>query len=99
MVAAPQIEKVHGPARRAIAKGLHAHNIAATGKSDYRRLTLTIRERGKIVGGLAAETFWGVMFVSLLWVSDKHRGHGCGSALIGTAEKEARSRGVRKVYL
>jgi len=96
---APRIEKVHGPARREIVKGLRAHNRAATGKSDYRRLTLTIRERGKIVGGLAAETFWGWMYVNLLWVSDKHRGHGCGSALIQAAEAEARNRGVRNVYL
>jgi GNAT superfamily N-acetyltransferase len=96
---APQIEKVHGPARREILKGLLAHNVAAAGKSDYRPLTLTIRSRGKIVGGLAAETFWSWMFVSLLWVSDKHRGRGHGSALIRTAEAEARSRGVRNVYL
>jgi GNAT superfamily N-acetyltransferase len=99
MVAAPQIEKVHGPARRAIVKGLRAYNIATAGKFDHRPLTLTVRERGKIVGGLAGETFWGWMFVSLLWVSDAHRGHGHGSALMGTAEKEARSRGVRNVYL
>ena len=96
---APQIEKVHGPARRAIVKGLRAYNVATAGKFDHRPLTVTIRERGKIVGGLAGETFWGWMFVSLLWVSDKHRGHGHGSALIETAEAEARSRGVRNVYL
>jgi len=35
----------------------------------------------------------------LLWVSDNHRGQGHGSALIRTAENEARSRGVRNVYL
>jgi GNAT superfamily N-acetyltransferase len=99
MVAAPQIEKVHGPARRAIVKGLRAYNIATAGKFDHHPLTLTVRERGKIVGGLAGETFWGWMFVSLLWVSDAHRGHGYGSALMGTAEKEALSRGVRNVYL
>src|SRR6201990_3581331 len=94
---APQIEKVHGPARRAIVKGLRAYNVATAGKFDHRPLTVTIRERGKIVGGLAGETFWGWMFVSLLWVSDKHRGRGHGSALIQTAEAEARSRGVGNV--
>jgi GNAT superfamily N-acetyltransferase len=99
MVAAPQIEKVHGPARREIVKGLRAYNVATAGKFDHRPLTVTIRERGKIVGGLAAETFWSWMFVSLLWVSDKHRGHGYGSALMRTAEAEARSLGVCNVYL
>jgi GNAT superfamily N-acetyltransferase len=96
---APQIEKVHGPARRAIVKGLRDYNIATAGKFDHRPLTVTIRERSKIVGGLAAETYWSWMFVSLLWVSDAHRGHGYGSALMDTAEKEARNRGVRNVYL
>jgi GNAT superfamily N-acetyltransferase len=96
---APQIEKVHGPARRAIVKGLRDYNVATAGKFDHRPLTVTVRERGKIVGGLAGETFWGWMFVSLLWVSDAHRGHGYGSALMDTAEKEACSRGVRNVYL
>jgi GNAT superfamily N-acetyltransferase len=96
---APQIEKVHGPARRAIVKGLRDYNVATAGKFDHRPLTVTVRERGKIVGGLAGETFWGWMFVSLLWVSDAHRGHGYGSALMDTAEKEARSRGVHNVYL
>jgi GNAT superfamily N-acetyltransferase len=96
---APQIEKVHGPARRAIVKGLREYNVATAGKFDHRPLTVTVRERGKIVGGLAGETFWGWMFVSLLWVSDAHRGHGYGSALMDAAEKEARNRGVGNVYL
>jgi GNAT superfamily N-acetyltransferase len=78
---------------------LRAYNVATAGKFDHRPLTVTVRDRGKIVGGLAGETFWGWMFVSLLWVSDKHRGHGYGSALMDTAENEARSRGVRNVYL
>jgi predicted N-acetyltransferase YhbS len=98
-MSAPRIEKVHGPARREIAKGLRAYNVAAAGKFDHRPLTLTIRQRGKIVAGLAAETFFGWMFVSLLWVSERHRGKGWGSSLIEAAEAEARNRGVRNVYL
>jgi carbamoylphosphate synthase small subunit len=45
-----QIEKVHGPARREIVKGLRAYNVAAVGKFDHRPLTVTIRERGKMGG-------------------------------------------------
>ena len=96
---APQIEKVHGPARREIVKGLVAYNRAAAGEFNHRPLTVTIRECGKIVAGLSGETFWGWMFVSLLWVSDAWRGHGYGSALMDAAETEARSRGVGNVYL
>jgi GNAT superfamily N-acetyltransferase len=101
------IEKVHGPARREIVKGLRAYNVAAVGRFDHRPLTVTIRERGKmggkmggkILGGLVGETFFGWMFVSLLWVSERHRGNGWGSSLMRTAEAEARERGVRHVYL
>jgi predicted N-acetyltransferase YhbS len=96
---APRIEKVHGPARREIAKGLRAYNVGAVGKFDHRSLTLTIRQRGKVVAGLAAETFFGWMFVSLLWVSERHRGKELGSSLMQAAEAEARNRGVRNVYL
>ncbi len=99
MPATPQMEKVHGPARREIAKELRAFNLAAVGKSGYRPMTLTIRQRGKIVAGLAAETFFGWMFVSLLWVSERYRGKGFGVSLITAAEAEARNRGVRHVYL
>jgi predicted N-acetyltransferase YhbS len=99
MPASPKIETVHGPARREISKALRAYNVAAVGKSDYRPLTVTIRQRGEIVGGLTAETFFGWMFVSLLWVSERHRGKGWGSSLMQTAEAEARKRGVRNVYL
>jgi len=96
---APKIEKVHGPARREIRKGLLAFNAAAVGKSDYRPLTVTIRQRGKIVAGLTAEMFFGWMFVSLLWVSERHRGKGWGASLMQAAEAEARDRGMRNVYL
>jgi GNAT superfamily N-acetyltransferase len=99
MPATPKMEKVHGPVRREISKELRAYNVAAVGKSNYRPLTLTIRQRGKIVAGLAAETFFGWMFVSLLWVSERYRGKGFGVSLIQAAEAEARSRGVRNVYL
>jgi GNAT superfamily N-acetyltransferase len=99
MPVAPQIEKAHGPARREIAKGLRAYNLAAAGKFDHRPLTITIRQRGKIVAGLSAETFFGWMFVSLLWVSERHRGKGWGASLMQTAEAEARERGARNVYL
>jgi ribosomal protein S18 acetylase RimI-like enzyme len=51
------------------------------------------------LAGLVGETFFGWMFVSLLWVSERHRGNGWGSSLMRTAEAEARERGVRHVYL
>jgi len=96
---APQIEKVLGPAKRELAKALRDYNVAAAGKSDYRPLAVTIRDKGKIVGGLVGETYWDWMYVNLLWVSEQHRGKGWGRALMQKAETEARNRGVRNVFL
>ena len=93
------LERVHGPARRALGKVLGAFNKAATGRNDFKRLTLPVRERGRIVGGLAAETYYGWMFVSQLWLDDKHRRQGLGTSLMQGAESEARSRGVTNVWL
>jgi len=92
-------ERVHGPARREILKGLHAYNEKAVGKIDFRRFTVTVRDKGKIVGGLSAETYLGWMFVNLLWVSETHRGKGWGRSLMKSAETEARKRGMHHVYL
>src|SRR5262249_13966040 len=94
-----KLEQVHGPAQREIIKGLRAFNVAAVGKFDHQPLTVTLKERSKVVGGLVGETFWGWMFIRLLWVSDKYRGRGFGTALMEAAEEEARTRGVRNVYV
>ena len=80
-------------------KGLIAYNVKAVGKIDYRPLTLTVNDKRAIVGGLVGETYFGWMFVSLFWVSEKYRGKGWGKSLMESAEKEARKRGVRQVYL
>jgi GNAT superfamily N-acetyltransferase len=92
-------ERVHGPARRAIIKGLRAFNAASVGKTKFEPLTLTVRDRGRIVGGLAAETYYGWMFVSLLWIDEKHRGKGIGTALMEQAEAAALERGAGHVWL
>src|ERR1700691_1951321 len=98
-MAAPKIEKVLGPAKRELFKALRAYNAAAAGKPDHRPLAVTIRDKGKIIGGLIAETYYGWMYVNVLWVSEQHRGKGLGRSLLQTAEVEARKRGVHNVFL
>jgi ribosomal protein S18 acetylase RimI-like enzyme len=96
---APKVEKILGPAKRELWKALRAHNDAAVGPSAYRTLALTVRDKGKIVGGLVAETYWGWMYVNVLWVAERHRGKGFGQSLLRMAEAEASKRGVRNVFL
>ena len=94
-----QVERVYGPARREVMKGLHAYNKSVIGKIDHRPLAVTVRDKGAIVGGLVGETFLGWMFVSLLWVSERYRRKDWGRSLMEAAEAEARQRGVHHVYL
>jgi len=96
---AVKVERVHGPARRAIIKGLVAYNTAAVGKFAFRRLSVTLRHRGAIVGGLSADTYLNWMFIALFWVDEKFRGQGFGSEIMRAAEKEARKRGVTNAYV
>ena len=92
-------ERVHGPARRAIANGLRRYNTAHVGQPDFHRLTITVRDRRRIVGGIVAEAYYGWMEVILLWIDEGYRGQGIGRTLIERAEAEARARGVTRIYL
>jgi GNAT superfamily N-acetyltransferase len=94
-----KVERVLGPAKRAVFKGLKAFNDAAVGKSDGRSIAITLRHRGAIVGGLIGHTFLGWMFVAAFWVADEFRGKGLGSKLMKAAENEAKRRGVTNIYL
>jgi GNAT superfamily N-acetyltransferase len=94
-----KVERVLGPAKRAVFKGLKAFNDAAVGKSDGRSIAITLRHRGAIVGGLIGHTYLGWMFVAAFWVADEFRRKGFGSKLMTAAEKEAKRRGVTNIYL
>jgi GNAT superfamily N-acetyltransferase len=98
-MAAIKVEKIHGPARREILKGLLAFNKRALGKFDFKPLSITLRHRGAIVGGLYGETYLNWMFISLFWLADEFRGKGFGSKIMQAAEKEARKRGVKNAYV
>ncbi len=98
-MAAIEIEKIHGPARRAIGKGLRAFNARTLGKFRFEPLSVTLRHRGEIVGGLVGEMYLGWMFIALFWVTDGFRNRGFGSKIMRAAEREARKRGVKNVYV
>ena len=54
---------------------------------------------GNIIGGILGGTYWGWMYVDILWVREDHRKKGIGSKLLSAAEKEAKSRGCHHVHL
>ena len=56
-------------------------------------------EDGNIIGGILGGTYWGWMYVDILWVHEDHRRNGIGSRLLAEAEKEAVRRGCHHVHL
>ena len=83
-----------------IRKGLDAHNAPFAGDPSFHPLAVMLREQdGTLVGGLLGGTYWGYLYIEILWVSERQRGHGYGHALLDAAESEALSRGCKNAYL
>ena len=98
-MATVQVDKQLGPGKRAVLAGLRAYNAKQIGKTDHVPLSITLREKDDIVGGVIGETHLGWLFVQFFWIDEKYRGRGFGKRLLETAEKEARGRGAKNVYL
>ena len=54
---------------------------------------------GNIIAGILGGTYWGWMYVDILWVDKNHRKKGIGSRLLLAAEEEAIRRGCHHVHL
>jgi GNAT superfamily N-acetyltransferase len=81
-------------------RGLIGFNRKTAGPLHYSRTVLTARsETGRILGGLILQSWWKESFVELLWLSERARGQGLGSALIAEAERRARRRGSKLLHL
>ena len=52
-----------------------------------------------MIGGILGGTYWGWMYVDILWVHESHRKQGIGSKLLQAAETEAIRRGCHHVHL
>ena len=56
-------------------------------------------DNGNAIGGILGGTYWGWMYIDILWVHENHRKKGIGSKLLKAAEKEAICRGCHHVHL
>ena len=56
-------------------------------------------DKGDLIGGIIGGTYWGWMYVDILWVREDHRQNGIGSRLLAEAEAEALRRGCHHVHL
>ena len=85
---------------RYIRESLNQYNEKIVGEDGHTPLSIIeYGSDGDIIGGILGGTYWGWMYIDILWVKDEHRKKGIGSALLAEAEKEARRRGCHHVHL
>ena len=83
-----------------IREELNQFNNERVGEDGHTPLNIVEYDtNGNIIGGILGGTYWGWMYVDILWVHESHRYQGIGSKLLCTAEKEAIRRGCHHVHL
>ena len=66
-----------------IREALNQFNCAHVGDDGHTPLNLIEYDAdGNIIGGLLGGTYWGWMYIDILWVREDHRRQGVGSRLL-----------------
>ena len=84
---------------RDLINSLVASNAREVPAEEHRRLAVFARSGEAVVGGCYGYTHWQWLFVSHLWVEERHRRHGLGSQLLEAIEEEGLQRGAVAVHL
>ena len=83
-----------------VREALNQYNCARVGEDGHTPLNLIEYDgEGNVIAGILGGTYWGWMYVDILWVHEKHRKKGIGSKLLREAEEEAVCRGCHHVHL
>ena len=83
-----------------IRESLVRFNESAVGADGHTPLNIVSYDRdGNPIGGILGGTYWGWLYVDILWVHEDHRKRGIGSELLRKAEEEAQRRGCHHVHL
>ena len=83
-----------------IREALNQFNNEKVGENGHTPLSIVeYDEHGNTIGGILGGTYWGWMYVDILWVHENHRKQGIGSKLLSMAEQEAIRRGCHHVHL
>ena len=83
-----------------IRESLNKFNNTKVGDDGHMPLDIVeYDEDGDVIGGILGGTYWGWMYVDILWVHENHRHEGIGAKLLREAEKEAIRRGCHHVHL
>ena len=83
-----------------IRESLYQFNKDIVGDDGHTPLNIVeYDENGDVIGGILGGTYWGWMYIDILWVQADFRRRGIGSKLLTEAEKEAARRGCHHVHL
>jgi GNAT superfamily N-acetyltransferase len=83
-----------------IGRGIGEFNRQHAGEQHHQLLCFVLQGAdGTIAGGVIAATYYGWLYVDLLWVREDLRGQGYGGRLLALAEEAARRRGAQHAYL
>jgi len=93
------VERTIGQTKKAVLDGLVGYNTEKMGKQRYKRLAVSLRDRGKIVGGIVGEVWTTVLFIQFFWIEQPSRGRGDGTKLIAAIEDEAKRFGAIRSYV
>jgi GNAT superfamily N-acetyltransferase len=94
------LEKPDDAAWEVVGGGITAFNLAHAGSDAATPLCVVLRdEAGATIGGVIGDTYYDWLSVSLMFVREDLRGQGWGEKLLARAEEEARTRGVKDIYL
>ena len=85
---------------RRLLDGVRAYNLARTGNQRPRAVAVFLRdEDGRIAGGVQGDMWGRSMHIAALWVDDRYRGQGFGSALMRAIEDYGSEHGHPLIYL
>ncbi len=83
-----------------IRERLAEYNHRQVGSDNHKALTIFLKnEANTIRGGIIGDTYWGWLYVEILWLAKTLRQRGYGRALLAAAEQQALKRGCRYAHL
>lgn len=84
-----EIEYVHNSILK-----FNAEQVPLLQEDAFIYLNYVVKNGDQVLGGIKAVLYnWKILFINVLWVDDKYRHYGYGSALMQKVEEEAKKRG------
>jgi len=85
---------------RYVLDSIRQYNLEVSGYAPPRRVAYFVRDdHGQIMGGVLGALWGKSMHIAALWVAEKERGKGQGSALMTELEEYAAAKGILLAYV